>query len=118
MSRRTTLLALGLPAITLFGASSQAAPPPNVPIVYAREAVAGCALKGVITVNLTQVHSDVQSVRSPSMRLRVAKLGGNVVFIQPGTEPAVEADNSPAGPRDGIRNAMVYSCSSSVPAKQ
>jgi hypothetical protein len=78
--------------------SAPAADPPNVPIVYRPEAVAACERRGTIDINIVELNSDVKEIRSPELRLRVAKLGGNVVLVLPGRS------NPKATP------AAVYAC--------
>jgi hypothetical protein len=85
-------------AATVATLSARAADPPNVRVLYKPESVVGCERKGTIDVNMTELHSDVQVIRSPELRLKVAKLGGNAVLILPGRS---RGDNEPAA---------VYAC--------
>ena len=106
-------------SLSLLFASSPvvAADPPNVPVFFTTAPVDGCTSKGVISLNLTDVNTDVPSIRSPVMRLRVAKLGGNAVVILPSGDPA----SLPAASERGnefrqihrVVSATVYACPAS-----
>lgn len=96
----------------------RAADPPNVPVVSRSESVAGCASKGIIALNLNDISTDVPAIRSPEMRLNVAKIGGNVVLVlpsSPGSESLPAASERGDGPRQARRvvSASVYACPAS-----
>jgi hypothetical protein len=91
-----------------------AADPPNIPVSFTTASVDSCTSKGVISLNLTDVNTDVPSIRSPEMRLHVAKLGGNVVLILPSgnSAPLPAASDRGNEPRQVHRivSATVYAC--------
>ena len=120
-------LAIGGSLSLLFASTAvQAAEPPNVPVVSSSESVAGCTSKGIISLNLNDISTGVPAIRSPEMRLNVAKMGGNVVLVLP-SSPESEALPSASERGDGPRQARrvvsgsVYACPASrlpkAPAK-
>ncbi len=102
-----TLAALGL---TTAACASHSPDPPNVAIARHPTVVKDCAYKGIIDYAFTELHTDVPSIRAPETRLRVAKLGGNVLLVLPGRSALG------SGPVD---KAVVYACAAvSSPAPQ